>query len=125
VSREGGFGDDSVIAIGAGSLVIVHLAQPSEKLWGVLLRLAGEGVTLRGISVSSFDDWARGIARQEPTLGLVTTFVPLFRVERIFLDEQVGEVESYGQRFRRMVGGPVEHYLGLPGGGADEGGLPS
>ena len=121
-----------MIAIGAGSLVIVHLAQPSEKLWGVLVRLAPEGVTLRGISVSSFDDWARGVARSEATLGLVTTFVPLFRVERIFLDEQVGEVESYGQRFRRMVGGPVEEHLGLPGAGAadladggDDGGLPS
>ena len=118
-----------MIAIGAGSLVIVHLSQPSEKLWGVLVRLAAEGVTLRGISVSSFDDWARGVARSEPTLGLVTTFVPLFRVERIFLDEQVGEVESYGQRFRRMVGGPVEEYLGLTGdhggGSGDDGGLVS
>jgi hypothetical protein len=117
-----------VIAIGAGSLVIVHLSQPSEKLWGVLVRLAPEGVTLRGISVSSFDDWARGVARREPALGLVTTFVPLFRVERIFLDEQVGEVESYGQRFLRMVGGPVEDYLGLASGGTgtgEDGGLPS
>jgi hypothetical protein len=120
-----------VNAIGAGSLVLVHLGQPSEKMWGVLLRLAPEGVTLRGISVSSFDDWARGIARREPILGLVTMFVPLFRVERIFLDEQVGEVESYGQRFRRMVGGPVEDFLGLGAGslagdgGGDDSGLPS
>ena len=133
MSRSRLTADDSVLGIGAGSLVIVHLAQPSEKLWGVLLRLAGEGVVLRGLSVSSFDDWARGVARRELTLGLVTMFVPLFRVERIFLDEQVGEVESYGQRFRRMVGGPVEEYLGLAGssdvgshgGSGDDGGLPS
>jgi hypothetical protein len=124
MSAPDSFADDPAVAIGAGSLVILHIAQPSEKLWGVLLRLAGEGVTLRGISVSSFDEWARGIGRGEPTLGLVTMFVPLFRVERIFLDEQVGEVESYAQRFRRMVGSPVEAYLGM-GGGGDDGRLPS
>ena len=101
-------------AIGAGSLVLVHLGQPSEKLWGVLLRLAPEGVTLRGISVSSFDDWARGVARREPTLGLVTMFVPLFRVERIFLDEPAGYVLSYSQRFQQVVGRDIRDYLGLP-----------
>ena len=40
-------------------------------------------------------------------------FVPMLRVERIFLDEQVGEVESYCQRFERRVGMSVAGYLGL------------
>jgi hypothetical protein len=102
----------------AGELVIVHLSQPTEKVWGVLEALAPEGVTVRGINLSSFDDWARGVARGEPALDLTTMFVPLFRVQRIFLDEQVGEVESYRQRFERMVGVAVEQFLGLdvPGG---------
>ena len=60
---------------------------------------------LRGINVSSFDDWMAQASRQgDQTLGLSTMFVPLFRVERIFLDEAVGEVESYRQRFQRRVG---------------------
>jgi hypothetical protein len=105
-----------------GSLVIVHLSGPTEKYWGVLLRLAPEGITVRGINVGSFDDWARGVARGEPSLDLVTMFVPLFRVERIFLDEQVGEVESYRQRFERMVGGRLEPHLRLD---SEEGGLVS
>ena len=49
--------------------------------------------------------------------------MPLFRVERLFLDEAVGEVESYAQRFRRRVGMAVERYLGLSdvaAGGDDE-----
>ena len=99
-----------------GSLVIVHLAQPTEKLWGVLLRLAPEGITVRAINVSSFDDWARAVARREASLDLQTMFVPLFRVERMFLDEQVGEVESYGQRFARLAGVAVESHLGLSAG---------
>ena len=108
-----------------GALVILHLVTPTEKFWGVLLRLAGEGITVRGINLSSFGDWARGIARGEPTLDLATMFVPLFRVERMFLDEQVGEVESYGQRFERLSGVAVESHLGLGGTGHDETGLVS
>lgn len=101
----------------AGSLIIVHLTSPNEKFWGVLLRLGPEGITVRGINLDSFDDWARGLARGEGSLDLVTMFVPLFRVERIFVDEQVGEVESYRQRFERMVGSSLAPFLGL----ADEG----
>ena len=111
-----------------GALVILHLVQPTEKFWGVLLRLAGEGITVRGINLSSFDDWARAVARHEATLDLATMFVPLFRVERMFLDEQVGEVESYSQRFHRMAGVAVESHLGLgvgDGGRRDEPGLVS
>jgi hypothetical protein len=99
----------------AGSLVIVHLTQPNEKFWGVLLRLAAEGITVRGINLSSFDDWARAVARGEPSLDLATMFVPLFRVERVFVDEQIGEVESYRQRFERMAGVAIESHLGLAG----------
>ena len=112
-----------------GSLVIVHLINPTEKFWGILQELGIAGVMLRGINVSSFDDWMAQATRQgDQTLGLSTMFVPLFRVERIFLDEAVGEVESYRQRFHRRVGVPVERYLGLEedgGGDRDNGEVPS
>ena len=45
-------------------------------------------------------------------LGLVSMFVPLSRVERIFRDEQVGPVKSYAQRFEVRVGCSVEAFLG-------------
>jgi len=97
-----------------GSLVIVHLINPTEKFWGVLLDLQVAGVALRGINLSSFDDWmAEAVRGRDQTLGLSTMFVPLFRVERVFLDESVGEVESYRQRFQQRVGQPVERYMGL------------
>jgi len=107
--------------IQAGDFVLVHLINPTEKFWGELGDLGVAGVTLRGISVSSFDDWVAQAARREPpSLGLSTMFVPLFRIERIFLDEAVGDVESYRQRFQGRVGVTVEEYLGL--GAGDEGG---
>lgn len=99
-----------------GSLVIVHLINPTEKLFAVLLDLAVPGVTFRGINLNSFDDWmAQAVRPGDQTLGLSTMFVPLFRLERIFLDETVGEVESYQQRFSNRVGIPVGSYLGLTG----------
>lgn len=102
--------------IQAGSIVIVHLVNPTEKFWGILEDLGLPGVTLRGINLSSFDDWvAQAVRRENQSLGLATMFVPLFRVERIFLDETVGEVESYRRRFERRVGTSVEAYLGLAG----------
>jgi hypothetical protein len=96
-----------------GSLVVAHLVSPSEKFWGILERLAPEGVTLRALNLDSFEDWLRAAARGESqALGLSTVFFPMHRVERIFLDEQVGEVESLAQRFEREVGLSVEEYLG-------------
>ena len=96
------------------SIVIAHLVNPIEKFWGVLLKLDQSGLVLRGINVSSFDDWMFQVVRHEAhSLGLSTMFVPLFRIERIFLDEQIGEVESYRQRFEQQVGMSVEGYLGL------------
>ncbi|HEX2223610.1 MAG TPA: hypothetical protein VHN15_05345 [Thermoanaerobaculia bacterium] len=106
--------------IRAGSIVIVHLINPNEKLWGLLQEIGVAGVSLRGINVATFDDWMVQASRKgEQTLGLVTMFVPLFRVEKIYLDEAVGEVESYRQRFRNRVGVDVERYLGVTDAAAD------
>lgn len=98
-----------------GDLVLLHLINPNEKFWGVLIESGVAGITLRGISVSSFDDWMAQAARRDgaTALGLSTMFLPLFRVERMFRDEAVGEVASYAQRFERRVGLPVADYLGL------------
>ncbi|MDH3255408.1 MAG: hypothetical protein OEM62_10480 [Acidobacteriota bacterium] len=100
--------------IPADSIIICHLVNPTEKFWGILKSLDPSGVVIRGINVASFDDWMMQASRKEkPSLGLSTMFVPLFRIERLFLDEQVGEVESYRQRFESRVGMGVESFLGL------------
>jgi hypothetical protein len=94
------------------SLVIVNLVTPKEKFFGVLRALSPAGATIRAINLESFDDWARQIARdEEPNLDAVTMFVPLFRVERIFLDEPAGAIKSYSQRFEDVVGRSVREYL--------------
>lgn len=98
------------------SLVILNLINPKEKVWGVLLSLSTVGITLRGINLDTFDDWVRQVARggEEQTVDLVTMFVPLFRLERMFLDENVGSVPSYADYFEQVVGMPLRRYLRLP-----------
>jgi hypothetical protein len=103
-----------------GAIVIVHLINPTEKFLGVLQELGVAGVALRGINLATFDDWmGQAVRGKQQTLGLSTMFVPLFRVERVYLDEPVGEVESYRQRFERRVGVALGRYLGLDDDGSE------
>jgi hypothetical protein len=96
------------------SLVIVNLVNPKEKFFGVLSALSPAGITVRAINLDSFEDWMRQLARgDDPNLDLITMFVPLFRVERIFLDEPSGLIKSYGQRFEEVVGMTIQQYLHL------------
>ena len=98
--------------IAPGSVVLVHLASPPEQFWGILEDLGPAGVTFRGLNVGSFEDFLGQAARgEELSLGFSTLFVPMFRVERIYLDEQVGAVRSYRQRFEQRVGRPLTDYL--------------
>jgi hypothetical protein len=87
-----------------GHFVLAHLVTPSEKFFGRLEEMSPMGFVLRGVNVESFEDWLRDFARGERDgMGLVTMFVPLHRLERMFLDERVGGVESYREVFERRV----------------------
>ena len=99
------------------SLVIVNLVNPKEKFFGVLRALSPAGVTMLAVNLDSFDDWIRQIARNddEQEIVMITMFVPLFRVERIFLDQPAGAIKSYAQRFEQVVGMSVGAYLGDAG----------
>ena len=107
---------DLVEGLVPNSILIVNLVSPKEKFWGVLRSLSSAGLTIRGINLDSFDDWVRQLARgseEEQTLDLVTMFVPLFRLERLFVDESVGSVKSYSELFQEVVGKTPEEWLGL------------
>ena len=95
-----------------GSLVLVHLVAPKEKYWGVLVSLGPAGMTLRGLELELFEEWARqqrpGV---DPELGVATLFVPLHRVEKVFEDTRIGSVASYAERFFEIAGRDVREVL--------------
>ena len=95
------------------SAVLVSLQNPKEKFWGVVLSVRTSGITVQGIDLNSFDDWSRGVARGDGDMGLSTTFFPIHRVERVTLDETVGNVLSLAETFEARVGEDVWSFLGL------------
>ena len=96
----------------SGELVLVHLVAPREKFWGILHETSPAGVTIRGLGLDAFEGWMREIARGAPSSSFPeTVFFPLHRIERMFADETLGEILSYGERFLSVVGGDARDYL--------------
>jgi hypothetical protein len=101
------------IGIDAGSPVVIYLQEPKEKMWGLLVSVAPSGLCLRGIDIRVFDDWMRQEGRRsEPMIGATTLFFPMHRVEKVELDETVGPLTSYEDRFVQYVGRPIAESLG-------------
>ncbi|HXG67562.1 MAG TPA: hypothetical protein VNO70_20840 [Blastocatellia bacterium] len=94
-----------------GATVVVYLHSPREKLWGVLKELNAAGVFMRGIDLNTFDDWTQMVARGERNIGLTHVFLPMWRVERVNLDETIDDIPSLADRFFERVGLTVNEYL--------------
>jgi hypothetical protein len=101
------------VSLRAGSVVVLHLAQPREQVFGVVLSLGVAGILVRGISVGSVDDWLRHAGREVASeegessgghLALSQTFYPMHRVEKIALDEPSHGIPSVRERFLDRVG---------------------
>lgn len=94
-----------------GAPVIVYLHSPREKTWGVLRELSAAGVFVRGIDLNTFEDWVQMIVRGERNMGLTHVFLPMWRVERVVLDESVDDISSLADQFYTRVGLTVSEYL--------------
>jgi len=94
------------------SIVVVSLHSPKEKLWGELIDVSIAGATLRGIDLSSFDDFVSQVLHPDgDRMGLPTLFFPMLRIERIALDEARGSIPSLAEMFEKKVGRSLANYL--------------
>ncbi len=102
-------------AIESGSVVIINLHQPREKMLGLLIKLDGIGAQLRGIDLNSFDNLIQQVRAGEGGTGfgpvLSTMFFPSPRIERILLDEPAGQLPSCGDRFKENTGINLKDFL--------------
>ncbi|HKY04950.1 MAG TPA: hypothetical protein VJQ56_08670 [Blastocatellia bacterium] len=112
MSEDSGESAMKGMGIHPGSPVVITLHSPREKLWGVLGEIASAGIYLRGIDLNTFDDWTQMIVRGEKNIGLNYTFLPMWRVERISLDEAVDDIPALADTFFSRVGMTIEEYLG-------------
>ncbi|HEY6184050.1 MAG TPA: hypothetical protein VIW67_17510 [Terriglobales bacterium] len=86
-----------------GAMVIVTLGNPRDKVWGSILSLTAEGLSLCGVELASFDDVIAMLKEGGP-LSAGVVFFPMHRVERIELDLPDGDVPSLSQRFSDRTG---------------------
>jgi hypothetical protein len=90
-----------------GTLVLVTLNNPREKFWGAILDISPAGLSLRGIDLNSFDEFAREVKAEEPAMASAV-FFPMHRVERMELDATNGEFPSLAKRFLQKTGKSAE-----------------
>ena len=64
------------------SIVLITLNSPREKFWGSLLSISGAGISVRGIELSSLEDFARQIRAEEPLASYLE-----FDTQQCVLDE--------------------------------------
>jgi hypothetical protein len=86
-----------------GSMVVVTLGNPREKIWGMVLSLVPEGLSLNGIELASFEDFVLLVKAGE-ALSPAVVFFPMHRIERIELDLPDGDLPSLSQRFSAKTG---------------------
>lgn len=88
-----------------GQLVVVVLHSPRERLWGVLLGLDGPGLAIRGLDVAPWEEVLTLIRQGQPEMvSLATRFLPMQRVESLYLDERSSGVPSLAEVFRDRTG---------------------
>src|SRR5688500_18303528 len=94
------------------SIVIVNLHSPTERFFGRLLDISPSGATVRGIDINAFADWMDHIThREESGVQPTTIFFPLYRIEKIILDEGIGAIPSFSDTFLTKVGSAVHDHL--------------
>ena len=86
-----------------GSMVVVTLGNPRDKFWGMILALAGEGLSMTGIELGSFEDFVVMVKDGE-SFSPAVVFFPMHRIERIELDLPDGSLPSLSQRFSSKTG---------------------
>jgi hypothetical protein len=109
------------VGIPEGVMVVIFLEHPKEKVWGMLNSISSAGIVLRGLDITSFEDWMRQEGRdEEKEIGPYTLFFPMHRVVRVEQDETVGPVLSYAERFLKEVGRSCVDSLRAPTSGSDD-----
>ena len=95
-----------------GQLVVVVLNHPRERWFGRLLGLEAAGIALRGFDLSPWEE-VLGLIRQGAgdQVAIATRFVPMHRVESLYLDEPSSGVPSLAKVFQDRTGQTAEGFL--------------
>ncbi len=84
-----------------GQLVVLVTIGPRERLWGRLVGLDMAGVAVRAMDMAAWDESLSLIRNgNSEHVSVSTRFVPMHRVECLYLDEASSGAPSLEQLFR-------------------------
>jgi predicted dithiol-disulfide oxidoreductase (DUF899 family) len=93
------------IPFASGQFVVAVLREPKERFWGRLLGLETSGVALRGVSVAPWEEILALVKRGEADqVAPETRFLPMHRIESLYLDEPGSGVSSLAEEFKKRTG---------------------
>ena len=95
-----------------GQLVVAVLREPREQIWGALLGLEAAGLALRGVDLQGWEELLAQVKRGEGAeVAVSTRFLPMHRVESLYLDETVAGVPSLAATFLGRAGADPHAFL--------------
>ena len=98
-----------------GDLVVVVLQSPRERIWGRILGLDAAGIALRGVDLSPWEEVLSLVRTgQADQVALSTRFLPMHRVETVYLDEPSSGAPSLEETFRDRSGQDPHLFLADP-----------
>ena len=98
-----------------GDLVVVVLHSPRERVWGRILGLEAAGVAVRGLDLSPWSEVLTLVRTgQADQVALSTRFLPMHRVETLYLDEASSGAPSLAETFHDRTGQDPHAFLADP-----------
>jgi hypothetical protein len=98
-----------------GQLVVAVLHNPRQKFWGRILGLEAAGLVIRGVDLAPWEELMSLVKNgQADHVALGTRYVPLHRVESVYLDEPSSGARSLGEVFQERTGIDPQHFLADP-----------
>ncbi|HJW43006.1 MAG TPA: hypothetical protein VJ463_01005 [Geothrix sp.] len=99
----------------AGDLVVLVLQSPRERIWGRILGLDAAGVALRGVDLRPWEEILTLVRTdQVDQVALSTRFLPMHRVEAMYLDEPSSGTPSLAEAFLERTGQDPHAFLADP-----------
>ena len=96
----------------SGDLVVVVAQSPRERFWGRILGLEAAGIALRGLDLIPWDEVLSLVRTgQADQVALSTRFIPMHRIEAMYLDEASSGVPSLADTFRERTGIDARTFL--------------
>ena len=95
-----------------GDLVVVVLQSPRERIWGRLLGMDAAGIALRGVDLTPWEEILTLVRTgRADQVALGTRFLPMHRVETMYLDEASSGAPSLAETFHDRTGEDAGGFL--------------